>query len=283
MSANYFPRRSAEKATGADLKAAVRSHWQQQACGTRGVPSDDRRRFFDQIERERYTWEPYIRPFARFDEGRGKRVLEVGVGAGTDFVNWVRQGAIATGVDVTEQGVALTRERLALEGLEADVRVADAEALPFDDESFDIVYSYGVLHHSPNTVRAVQEVHRVLKRGGTVRAMIYHYPSWVCFAVWGVQSLAKGRPWESPRHAVFDHLESPGTKVYTVGEAKTLFGDFASVDAWPQLAHGDLLLMRPANKYRRWYHDIAWKLYPRPLIRAVGNRLGTGLLIEARK
>lgn len=267
----------------ANLKDAVRSHWQQQTCGTRDVPSEDRRRFFDQIERERYEWEPYIRPFARFEEGRGKRLLEVGVGAGTDFVNWVRQGAVATGVDLTDQGVALTRERLGLEGLAADVRVADAEKLPFDDASFDIVYSWGVLHHSPNTQGAVREVHRVLKRGGTARVMIYHYPSWGCFMVWGVQSVAKGRPWESPRQAVFDHLESPGTKVYTVAEARTLFRDFARVDVRPQLAHGDLLLMRPAEKYRRWYYDLAWRLYPRPLIRATGDRFGTALLIEATK
>jgi len=69
-------------------------------------------------------------------------VLEVGVGAGTDFVNWVRADAQACGVDLTPAGVALTRERLALEGLQADVRVADAEALPFPDGMFDIVYSW---------------------------------------------------------------------------------------------------------------------------------------------
>ncbi len=268
---------------GVDLKDAVRAHWQRQPCGTRGVAPDDRRRFFEQIERERYTWEPYIRPFARFEEGRGKRVLEVGVGAGTDFVNWVRQGATATGVDVTEHGVALTRERLALEGLEADVRVADAESLPFDDQSFDIVYSYGVLHHSPNTARAVREVHRVLRRGGTARVMVYHYPSWACFMLWGIHSLARGRPWESPRRAVFDHLESPGTKVYTVAEARTLFSDFTQVHARSQLAHGDLLLMRPDGKYDRWYHELLWKLYPRPLVRAAGHRFGTGLLIDATR
>jgi SAM-dependent methyltransferase len=270
-------------APATNLKDAVRSHWQQQPCGTREVGTADRRRFFDEIERDRYALEPYIRPFARFEEGRGKQVLEVGVGAGTDFVNWVRQGAIATGVDLTQQGVALTRERLALEGLEAEVRVADAETLPFEDASFDIVYSYGVLHHSPDTPRAIREVHRVLRRGGKARVMIYHYPSWVCFMVWGVHAAAKGRPWTTPRQAVFDHLESPGTKVYTVTQARILFRDFARVDVRAQLSHGDLLLMRPAAKYRRWHHELAWKLYPRLLIRAAGDRLGTFLLIEAQK
>lgn len=267
----------------AALKDAVRSHWQNETCGTRDVAPEDRRRFFDEIERQRYEWEPYIKTFARFHEGRGRKVLEVGVGAGTDFINWVRGGADATGVDLTEQGVALARERLALEGLQAEVRVADAENLPFPDESFDLVYSWGVLHHSPNTARAVREVHRVLRKGGTARVMVYHYPSWVCFMVWGVHSVAKGRPWESPREAVFQHLESPGTKVYTVPEARELFRDFSRVDVRPQLGHGDLLLMPPSSKYKSWKHELMWKLYPRWAVKLTGDRLGTALLIEATK
>lgn len=265
------------------LKDAVRRHWQAEPCGTRGTSPAERRAFFDEIERDRYAWEPYIKPFARFERGRGLKVLEVGVGAGTDFINWVRNGAVATGVDLTEQGVALTRERLALEGLSAEVMVADAEHLPFPDATFDIVYSYGVLHHSPDTRAAVKEVHRVLKPGGTAIVMVYHHPSWVGFMLWGVHYAAHMRPWVSPRQAVFEHLESPGTKVYTVDEGRGLFSDFARVDVRPQLSHGDLLLMPPAAKYRGWKHQLAWRLYPRWLVRRLGDRLGTGLMIEAVK
>jgi ubiquinone/menaquinone biosynthesis C-methylase UbiE len=240
------------------LKAAVREHWEAQPCGTRDLPTGDRRRFFAELERERYELEPYIKPFARFERGRGKKVLEVGVGAGTDFVNWVRNGAEATGIDLTEQGVLLTRERLELEGLRAEVRQGDAENLPFPDASFDIVYSYGVLHHSPDTAKAIREVHRVLKPGGTALVMIYHSPSWVGFMLWGVHCAARGRPWVSPRQAVYEHLESPGTKAYTVDEARALFRDFARAEIRPQLGHGDLLLMRPAQRYRSWKHRLAW-------------------------
>ncbi len=265
------------------LKDAVRRHWQAEPCGTRGASPAERRAFFDEIERDRYAWEPYIKPFARFERGRGLKVLEVGVGAGTDFINWVRNGAVATGVDLTPEGVALTRERLALEGLTAEVQVADAENLPFPDASFDLVYSYGVLHHSPDTRRAVREVHRVLKPGGTALIMVYHHPSWVGLMLWGLHYAVRLRPWVSPRQAVFEHLESPGTKAYTVAEAKDLVGMFDRSDVRPQLAHGDLLLMPPAAKYRRWHHKLAWKLYPRWAVRLLGDRLGTGLLIEAVK
>ncbi len=268
---------------GDELKRAVRAHWQQQPCGTRDLPAEDRRRFFKQLEDERYRLEPYLPPFARFAEGRGQRVLEVGVGAGTDFVNWVRHGAQASGIDLTEQGVELTRERLMLEGLEADVRVGDAEHLPFADKSFDLVYSYGVLHHSPNTEQAIQEVRRVLKSGGRARIMIYHSRCWVGFMLWGVHCLAKLRPWKSVRWAIYHHLESPGTKAYTVAEAKTLFADFAQVEVRTQTSHGDLLQMRADRKYQKWPHRLAWSLYPRWAVRASGNRFGMALLIEAVK
>lgn len=266
-----------------DLKAAVRAHWEQQPCGTRELPTDDRRRFFADLERERYALEPYIRDFARFEEGRGKRVLEIGVGAGTDFVQWARSGADLTGVDLTAAGVALTRERLALEGLRADVDVADAERLPFSDASFDLVYSYGVLHHSPDTARAIAEVHRVLRPGGVARVMVYHHPSWVGLMLWGVHCLARARPWKSPRWAVYHHLESPGTKAYTVAEAERLFAMFKKVDVRTHLSHGDLLQMRPSDRYRSLPHRLAWRMYPRRLVQRTGHALGTLLLIEAVK
>jgi SAM-dependent methyltransferase len=263
------------------LKRAVHDHWNAIPCGTRDFAKDDRLRFFRELEAERYALEPHIPRFARFERARGKRLLEVGVGAGTDFVNWVRAGAVATGIDLTEQGIALTRERLDLEGLSAELQVADAEALPFPDATFDIVYSYGVLHHSPDTAKAIREVHRVLKPGGTALVMIYHVHSWVGLMLWGVHCLGKGQPWHSPRWAMYHHLESPGTKAYTRDEARALFAPFSEVNLRTQLGHGDLLLMRPSEKYRTPKHELLWRMYPRTLVRLTGDRFGTALLVEA--
>lgn len=268
----------------ARLKQQIREYWEAEPCGTRGVSAEDRKRFFDQIERERYEWEPYIPEYANFERGRGKRVLEIGVGAGTDFINWVRHGAIATGVDLTERGVGLTKERIALEGLSADVRQADAENLPFMDETFDIVYSNGVLHVPPDPARAISEVRRVLKPGGTFVGLIYNPSSWVGFMLWGVHCLAKGRPWKSPRWAIYHYLESPGTNSYTVKQTRELFAGFSRVNVRTQLGHGDLLLMRPGTKYNRNpVYRLLWKLWPRWLIRRLGNRFGMAVIIEAVK
>ncbi len=264
-----------------DLKPLVRAHWAGEPCGTRAVSRDDRRAFFAQIEAERYAGEPEIPKFARWERGRGRRVLEIGVGAGTDFVNWARHGAILTGVDLTQQAIDLTAERLALEGLEADLRVADAENLPFDDRSFDIVYSYGVLHHSPDTGSALSEVHRVLKPGGTALIMLYNLRSWTAWNVWAIQCLARLRPWKSPRWAISNHLESPGTKAYTESETCQLFVRFSTATMRTAFLPGDLLSMRRSEKYSGFLSKLLFGVYPRPLIHALGPRFGLARLIEA--
>jgi ubiquinone/menaquinone biosynthesis C-methylase UbiE len=112
-------------------------------------------------------------------------VLEVGVGMGADHLEWARHMPRSlSGIDLTERAIAHTATRLALYGLRSDLRVADAEKLPFRDASFDLVYSWGVLHHSPDTPRAVREVLRVLRPGGLARVMIYHAHSMVGYMLW---------------------------------------------------------------------------------------------------
>jgi SAM-dependent methyltransferase len=133
--------------------------------------------FYRDVERHRYELEPHIPEIARFDEWRGCHVLEVGCGVGTDASRFARAGARYAGVDQTSQAIELARRRFALDGLEGTFVEADATALPFPDESFDLVYSHGVLHHIPNTERAVNEIHRVLRDGGTALVMVYHRDS----------------------------------------------------------------------------------------------------------
>jgi SAM-dependent methyltransferase len=285
--------------TADELKRRVQAHWDREPCGTRGLEGDDLRAAFRQQERERYEVDAHIPEFADFPAARGKRILEIGVGAGTDFIQWLRQGADAFGVDLSVESLALTRQRIAAEGpaihnadayLQDDLppaqrrlQVGDAERLPFADASFDLVYSYGVIHHSPNTTAAIAEIHRVLRPGGEARVMIYHVPSWTGLLLWGVHSAARLRPWISPREAIYRHLESPGTKAYTLAEARGLFSAFASVEVSTALLAGDLLAMRPSERYQSPIFRAIWRLYPRALIRRFGRRLGLGLLVRAVK
>ena len=272
-----------ERTSAAAMKASVESHWDDEPCGTHGVEQADRRAFFDQIERERYEWEPNIPTFARWERARGKKVLEIGVGAGTDCINWVRAGANVTGIDLTDHAIELTGERLALEGLSADLQRIDCENLPFEDDSFDIVYSWGILHHTPNTERAIAEAHRVLKPGGTALIMLYNLRAWTSWNLWVLHCLLKLRPWRSPRWAVYNFLESAGTKAYTQQETRDLFANFSKADMDTHFLGGDLMTMRPSKRYPGLLPRILFAIYPRPLIRAIGPRFGFARAIEAVK
>jgi ubiquinone/menaquinone biosynthesis C-methylase UbiE len=211
-------------------KQAVKEHWEAEPCGT-GLTSAEygSREFYAELERHRYEVEPFIRPFAEFERWRDKDVLEVGVGAGTDFVQFARAGARLHGVDLTQASIDLVGQRLALDGYDANIRVADAERLPFDDGSFDLVYSWGVLHHTPDTEAAIAEVRRVLRDGGEARIMLYARHSWVALALWARYALLVGRPWRSLSDVVANHMESPGTKAYTDNELRSIFAGFADV------------------------------------------------------
>jgi len=140
---------------------------------------------FGALRRARYTLEPYIPLFADFAAGAGRDVLEVGVGMGCDHLNWATVGPRRlVGVDLTERAIELTGKQLALSGASSELRRADAENLPFHDAAFDIVYAWGVLHHSPDTPKAVAEVHRVLRAGGVAKVMIYHTRSITGYMLW---------------------------------------------------------------------------------------------------
>lgn len=156
-------------------KSAVHDFWNEASCGEelylRG--HDLREQYQHQLAR-RYELEPYIPPFADFEQQKGRRVLEIGVGLGADHQMFAAAGTHLSGCDLTERAIAHTRQRLEIFGLKSDLQVADAENLPYPDASFDTVYAWGVIHHSPDTPQAAAEIHRVLRPGGTARVMIYH-------------------------------------------------------------------------------------------------------------
>jgi len=210
-----------------DLKKEVHSFWNAQSCGTQFSDKEKYTKdFFEEIEKDRYAKEPEILEFADFKSGKEKKVLEVGFGAATDFMNWAKNGAKLYGIDLTVEALSHAKHRLELYGLKAEeIKVADAENLPFDDDFFDIVYSWGVIHHSPNTPKALKEVIRVLKPGGKAKLMVYNRKSILAYVFWMKHAGLKFKWGQSVADVLWNKMESYGTKGYTIEEIQDLLKD----------------------------------------------------------
>ncbi len=234
------------EAEAAADKTKVASFWGQNPCGS-GLADGLRPgspEFFEATEAARYKREPFVREFARFEEWKGKKVLEVGCGMGTDLSMFARHGAQAVGLDLTYAGTALAARRLAHRGLVARVTVADSESLPFPEGIFDLVYSWGVIHHTPNTAIAARELVRVARPGGRVLAMIYNRRSLVALQAYFLYGAFRGRPFRRLKEVIASHLESPGTKAYTVAEAREVFASLEYIRITPVVTPYDLRIGR---------------------------------------
>ncbi len=133
--------------------------------------------FFVEVEAHRYKLEPHVPELAQFDSWKDRDVLETGCGIATDGIQFARAGAHYTGLDMSPSALALASHRFDLDGQEGRFVEGSVTALPFEDESFDFVYSHGVIHHVPDTQKAIHEFHRVLRPGGRMLAMVYHRDS----------------------------------------------------------------------------------------------------------
>jgi SAM-dependent methyltransferase len=289
------------------LKERVRAFWQENPCGTKFADAPPgTRRFYELVEGHRYNKEWHIPEAAPVARAKDLAVLEVGCGLGTDGAQFAKAGARYTGIDLTDAAVELAKRRFELFDLPGTFRVADAERLDFPDSSFDLVYSHGVLHHTPDTAAAIREIHRVLRPGGKAVVMLYHRDSYnyrinismlrragVQLLRWdkGVKlvHLLTGEPEDSLRvHARqlqtqseylnseqflsrnTDGASNPLARVYSRREARELFKDFAHVE------------LRTYFLNKRWL-PVFGPLLPRSLESQLASRWGWHLWIYATK
>jgi ubiquinone/menaquinone biosynthesis C-methylase UbiE len=187
---------------------------------------------YEEKRKFRYSLQDYMHEVFKFENFAGKKVLEIGCGSGIDTAEFARNGALVTGTDFTERSVRSTKELLEEANLPATVRQADATNLPFDDNTFDCVYSFGVLHHIPDVEKALAEIKRVLKPGGQVMVMLYHRDS----LLYGYSIVyLRGIRGKQLEKLSMDELlakyserkeDNPYTRVYTREEAETLFSKY---------------------------------------------------------
>jgi ubiquinone/menaquinone biosynthesis C-methylase UbiE len=257
-------------------KQSAREQWTHDPCGAKYGQRYEfaTREFFDEVERHRYhEYAPWMPSVMGFDKYAGSRLLEVGCGMGTDLLQFARGGAHCTGLDLTRRSIELSELHFALYGMSASFLLADGERLPFTNESFDVVYSNGVLHHTPDTARAVHELHRVLRPGGTAKVMLYHRHS---LYYWGEIILHRGllrghllrghTPEEiMSRYAEYsEHDARPLVKAYSRRQARLLFESFrevtTEVEQMTRKELGPLGHLIPESLMGRLRRSIGWNV-----------------------
>jgi len=266
----------------AQEKLRAREQWGQDPCGAEYDREHDlgTREFFDEVERYRYQeyapWMPRLMEFEKFPRAR---LLEIGCGMGTDLLQFARGGARCTGIDLTPRSVEITRHRFKLYGAHGSFMISDGEHLPFRSGSFDVVYSNGVLHHTPDTAGSIREVHRVLRPGGVAKIMLYHRNSLNYWSeivlrrgVLGLEFL-RGRSAEEIMSRVIefsDHDARPLVKVYSRKQVRELFGMFGDVKVdIEQLMRDELRFLAPLVSDR--------------LLKRLRKKIGWNVIITATK
>ena len=177
--------------------------------------------FFADLEQYHFEKLHHLPRLIPFDQYRGRRVLEVGCGAGTDLIRFARGGAIVTGVDLAPSSIDLARKNVAIEGRRAELLVADGEALPFRDATFDLVYAHGVVQYTSNDRALVQECRRVLRPGGTAVFQVYNRVSWL-------NALSQ------VTNVELEHVDAPMLRKYSIAEFRDLLSEFSRVRIVPE-------------------------------------------------
>lgn len=270
-----------------DEKDRIRRTWGSSPTGSTAAAGSEpgTREFFERALKFRSEYEqPWLPEVVPFHSMRDKRVLELGFGPGYDAYAFMQSGAIYSGIDITPQNVERTKKHLGFWGFSPDVREGDAEELPFDDASFDIVYSNGVLHHTPDIGKAIGEALRVLKPGGRLYLIVYHRNSvfyrftlplmWLLEGSWRRETLAR----RLRRIEANAAGETPIVNVYSRGEIAALV-----------TRHG--FRVQSLGVRKLVIEDLPWlpiarnvyRIIPRRLLDAVGRVMGWYVIVHATR
>jgi SAM-dependent methyltransferase len=251
---------------------AAIQQWTNHPCGTVDGFSEYDLAYFEAVEHERYeNYAPWMCEFVNFGSFTGKKVLEVGVGLGTDLVQFAKAGADVSGIDITPRHLELAARNFEVRGMRANLKYASAAEIPFESDSFDVVYSFGVLHHTDNTVRCLSECHRVLKPGGKLILGLYHrYSLFHAYTIF-VNGILRGKLWRLGYRGLMSLIESgadgvnivPLVKTYSKRQLRNILEDFPEVrldvrhltsrDFGPLQRFVPASLAERAGKYVGWF------------------------------
>ena len=262
--------------------SAVREYWNTRPCNIRhSAQPVGTLEYFNEVEARKYFVESHIPRFAEFEKWAGKKVLEIGCGIGTDTINFARHGAKVTAVDLTERSLDLARQRARIFGLDEQIRFFRANAEELSDqvpvEQYDLIYSFGVIHHTPHPEKVLDQLRKYAKPGTTIKIMVYNRWSWK--VLWILFIYGKGQFWKLDR-LIADYSEAqtgcPVTYSYSRRDGRRLLAEHGFQVTDVRVDHIFPYRISDYVQYRYqkvWYFRFMPSAFFRALERAVGWHL----------
>lgn len=266
---------------------SVKDYWNERPCNIRHSTAEiGTKKYFDQVEARKYFVEPHIPLFAEFEKWRGKKVLEIGCGIGTDTINFARAGAKVTAVDLSSESLKLAKRRAEVFGFSDRINFLEANAERLSEfvepQKFDLVYSFGVIHHSPHPEKIIEQIKtNFLGENSTLKLMVYYRYSWK--VLWILLTYGKGKFWKLDEMIAKNSEAQTGCPVtysYTKESLKELIGDeFEVGEIFAE--HIFPYRIRDYVKYeyvKEWY----FRYLPNSVFRGLEKRLGWHLCMTAK-
>lgn len=264
----------------------VSEYWNSRPCNIRYSPKTvGTKEHSDEVEVRKYFVESHIPAFAGFERWKGKKVLEIGCGIGTDTINFARHGAQVTAVDLTEKSLAVASQRVKVSGMEEAVRFFQADAEQLSDyvpvERYDLIYSFGVIHHTPHPERVLEQIRQYAAPDSTIKIMVYNRWSWK--VLWILFAYGKGQLWKL-RRLIAEYSEAqtgcPITYSYSRIEARRLLEDHGFRVTEIKADH---IFPYKIPEYLQYRYVVVWyfRWMPKPLFSSLERLFGWHLCLTA--
>jgi len=245
----------------------IRKYWDNRPCNIKHSDAPlGTKEYFDQVEARRYTVEPHNYQFAEFDRYKGKRVLEIGCGIGTDAVNFARAGAEYTGIELSSVSLELAKQRFQIYNLDGRLLLGNAEELEelVAGEQFDLIYSYGVIHHSSKPKNIIKQLPKYLKFSGEIKIMLYATHSWKNYLI--ERELAQPEA----------QANCPQAVTYTKQQVREMFKEF-DIDITQTFIFPYQI---EAYKRKEYVKEPWFEAMPEQMFDILQSKLGWNLLIK---
>lgn len=264
----------------------VESYWDNRPCNLKHsrMPIGTKE-YFDEVEQKKYFVEPHIKEFAEFDKWKGKKVLEIGCGLGTETINFVRAGANVTVIELSKGSLNLAKKRAEVYGFKDRITFYHGNAEELDTvlepQIFDLIWSFGVIHHSPYPEKIIEQIKKYMNSKTELRIMVYYKFSWKVF--WIIMKFGKGAFWKINKLlAIYSEaqLGCPVTFAYSKSSFKELLKGLNIQDTKVKHIFPWKFPEYKLNEYKKvWY----FRWIPKRVFRWLESKFGWHLCVKALK